>query len=185
MSRLFLISRRDPEESYMARQWGGALYRETRGIGAGRLLDCPTRQEVEAQLTGAEMVLFFGHGSDTALGSPAIIDKTNIHLATGIVVAVACWSANQLGPEARSTGAEAFVGFCDEIHIVDSDVIDRLIRDGFDALSTGTESPAEFEQRFRAACGEVQRKYLGVKRDTDAHVIGAAAQTLKLALRVL
>lgn len=185
MPRLFLISRQDPEENYMARQWGEPLYRATRRNGSDCLLDGPTRREVEEQLASADTVLFFGHGSDMALGNPAVIDMTNIHLATGIVVAVACWSASRLGPEAKSSGVDAFVGFCDEIHIVESDVIDRLICDGFDALSTGAESPAEFERRFVAACGNVQRKFLGVKRDADAHVIGAAAQTLKLALRVL
>lgn len=185
MARLFLISRQDPEESYMARQWGEPLYEAAHRNGGGHLLDSPTREEVEEHLTGADMVLFFGHGSDTALGNPAVIDMSNVHLTTGILVAVACWSANRLGPEAMSSGAAAFVGFCDEIHIVESNVIDRLIRDSFDALSTGTETPAEFERRFKAACDEVQEKYLGLRRDTNAHVIGAAAQVLKLALRVL
>jgi hypothetical protein len=185
MPRLFLISRQDPEENYMARQWGEPLYEATRGNGSDRLLDGPTRGEVEEQLAGADTILFFGHGSDTALGNPAVIDVTNVHLATGILIAVACWSANRLGPEAKNSGADAFVGFSDEIHIVESDVIDRLIRDGFDALSTGAESPAEFERRFITACSDVQKKFLGVKRNTDAHVIGAAAQAMKLALRVL
>jgi hypothetical protein len=185
MSRLFLISRQGPEENYMARQWGEPLYEPTRQNGAGRLLDSPTRQEVEGELADADMVLFFGHGSDAALGSPAVIDSANVHLATGIVVAVACWSANELGPKAMRSGAAAFVGFSDEIHIIDSDIIDRLIRDGFDGLANGTESPAEFERQFIGACSEVQRKFLGAKRNTDAHLIGAAAQVLKMALRVL
>ena len=169
----------------MAQRWGEPLYRATQSNGGSQLLDSPTREEVEEQLAGADTVLFFGHGSDTTLGNPAVIDMTNIHLATGIVVAVACWSANGLGPEAKNSGAHAFVGFCDEIHIVESDVIDRLVCDGFKALSTRAESPAEFEQRFKVACGKIQEEFLGVKRDTDAHVIGAAAQILKLALRVL
>jgi hypothetical protein len=185
MSRLFLISREDPEENYMARQWGEPLYERTQTNGTGRLLDCPTRQEVEQYLAAAEAVLFFGHGSDAALGSPAVMDTGNIHLATGIIVAVACWSANGLGPEAVRSGADGFVGFSDEIHIIESDVIDRLIRDGFDGLANGTESPVEFERQFIAACSEVQKRFLGSKRNTEAHLVGAAAQVLKMALRVL
>lgn len=169
----------------MAQRWGEPLFSATQSNGGGQLLDSPTREEVEERLAGASMVLFFGHGTDTALGNPVVIDMANIYLATGIVVAVACWSANRLGLEATNSGAHAFVGFCDEIHIVESDVIDRLICEGFEALATGAESPMEFEQAFKAACGKVQEQFLGIKRDTDAHVIGAAAQTLKLALRVL
>jgi hypothetical protein len=185
MAQLFLISRQDPEQTYMARQWGEPLYEATQGNGSSRLLDDPTRQEVEEQLAGADTILFFGHGSDSALGHPPVIDGTNIHLASGVIVAIACWSANRLGPEARRAGAESFVGFSDEIHIIESPVIDRLLGDGLQALSTGAESPAEFEHRFKAACGEIQKEYLGARRNTEAHLVGAAAQTMKMALRVL
>ncbi len=133
----------------------------------------------------SQIVAFFGHGNRDTLGQPALIDRANINRATGIVVAVACWSALELGPTAKAMGVESYVGFTDEIHVVESEVIDRLVCEGFEGLLSGEESPQAFEEKFKAACEAVQLKYLRISRDDDAHAIGAAAQIFKMALKVL
>ena len=79
------------------------------------------RAQVDAELPRATSVFYFGHGSDTELvaNNTALIDQQNIAtLGGGIVIAIACYAAETLGPAAVQTpNVEAFLGFDDEFGI--------------------------------------------------------------------
>ncbi len=80
-----------------------------------------TRAAAENALQSADLFVFFGHGEDDQLEDPSqnpLIDATNVGNAAGvggvpstIMVAIACNSAAQLGNDAYSAGADAYIGF--------------------------------------------------------------------------
>jgi hypothetical protein len=79
-----------------------------------------TRTNVDVELPNASSVLYFGHGSTTALiaGGSALVEDQNLHaLGGGVVVAIACHSAVTLGQAAGTThpNVVAFLGFDDEL----------------------------------------------------------------------
>ena len=80
-----------------------------------------TRESIELQLQGVDLVLFFGHGTEGALvGGGDLIDKWNVALAAGsVIVAVACRSASLLGAWAVSTGIRSYLGFSEDLLWVD------------------------------------------------------------------
>lgn len=76
-----------------------------------------TRQAVTQAIAGMRCVIFFGHGTVgeliAARNSP-LIDSQNIGQAgNAIVIAIACSSSNQLGPDATAQGIESYLGFTD------------------------------------------------------------------------
>lgn len=184
MGRLFVLTGGDPQITYMSERWGRPLSEIAASDPPTVLFDAP-RPEVEQALQGMRIVAFFGHGTESTLGRPEVIDTQNIHLATGIVIAVACRSSQQLGPASVANGAAAYVGFDDDISVYSAPTIDKLIRDGFARLIAGTETPAEFKRSFIAACQQVQDEYIHSKRSERAHLIGTNAQNLKKSLEVL
>ena len=58
-------------------------------------------------------ILYFGHGTRDRLGDPtALIDAGNLpNLSGAVVLAMACSSSDQLGPDAVAAGARAWIGF--------------------------------------------------------------------------
>lgn len=79
-----------------------------------------TRMAVDGYLQGGVGHLFwFGHGEDDALmnGVDRIVDAANVDKVTYSVIAIACYSAVQLGPFAVSNqpGPYAYLGFDDEL----------------------------------------------------------------------
>jgi hypothetical protein len=58
-------------------------------------------------------ILYFGHGRRDRLGDPtALIDAGNLpNLNGAVVLAMACSSSDQLGPDAVAAGARAWIGF--------------------------------------------------------------------------
>jgi hypothetical protein len=184
MGRLFILTGGDAQPTYMSERWGKPLS-EIAAADPSTLLFDASRAEVEGALEGMRIVAFFGHGSPSTLGRPEVIDLQNIHLANGVVIAVACRSSQLLGPASVANGAKAYVGFDDDIPVFTLPTIDKLIRDGFAKLVAGTESPAEFKASFKAACQQVQDTHYWVKRGERAYVIAMDAQILKKSLEVL
>ncbi|MGO9974740.1 MAG: hypothetical protein ACLP01_18440 [Solirubrobacteraceae bacterium] len=70
-------------------------------------------------IKSADHVLWFGHGRDDALvaNSVPVVDVANIgYLQDGVLIAIACDSANRLGPDAvRIYGVRTFLGFDDHL----------------------------------------------------------------------
>lgn len=73
-----------------------------------------TRAAIRSNLPAKRCVTFWGHGTSTQLrgaGGP-LVDTANVGLAAGsIFLAIACSSADVLGPDAISQGVEAWLGF--------------------------------------------------------------------------
>jgi hypothetical protein len=83
-----------------------------------------TRSAVDAAFPGTRCVLFFGHGNYAELlgAGNILVDTANIGRISGnIFVAIACSSANVLGPDAVSQGVEAYLGFTDRFAWVSRD----------------------------------------------------------------
>ncbi|PXX06373.1 hypothetical protein [Mycolicibacterium moriokaense] len=76
------------------------------------------RVNVDVELPNATSLFYFGHGSPAELvaNGAALVDQQNVgSLGGGIVVAIACYAAIILGPQAVQTpSVEAFLGFDDE-----------------------------------------------------------------------
>jgi hypothetical protein len=183
MSRLFILTMSDEIERHMSEYWGRPLL--DGGAHDLHVVENPSREDVEARLPGNTALIYFGHGFPDALGQPALVDLVNIGRMGGTVVAVACRSARVLGEAARAAGVETYVGFSDDIPVITAPVIDALMRDGFVRLVHGEESAPAFEQRFIAACEEIQSQHFSFHRNDRAFVIGQSAQVLKMGLRVL
>ncbi len=81
--------------------------------------DDPDKSGVEAALAVQPHLLYFGHGGRDVLGDPVLVDFRNIGLLSGrIVLAMACNSADTLGPEAVNNQAvAAYLGFTLEIFV--------------------------------------------------------------------
>jgi hypothetical protein len=184
MGRLFLLTDGGADLHYMAEHWGRPLANLIT-VDQPTLLVDPSREEVEGALATSQVVAFFGHGTSRTLGVPVVMDLQNIHRATGVVVAVACRSANELGPAAVGAGAGAYVGFTDDVPVINAPEIDLLVRNGFAGLVTGEESPADFGRRFLTICESLQADYYRVSRSEDLHVVAMVVEILKLSLRVL
>ncbi|HEU5216825.1 MAG TPA: hypothetical protein VFU30_14945 [Gaiellaceae bacterium] len=142
---------------------------------------------LSTELPCPDDLFYVGHGSPTALGSPPLFDTKNIAEINGRIVAIACRSAMRLGPEAVADGRRRYVGFVDDLHVIDAEVLDDLIVRTFKPLLTNEWSEAEFEDHFKKDCERVQASYFaGRRRRTrDAHIIASAAQVMKLSVRVL
>lgn len=77
-----------------------------------------TRSNVAAALkSSAECLIYYGHAELDYLPAqddiaPPVIDTSNDHLLTGMIVcAVACSSANVLGPHAVKKGVRTYIGY--------------------------------------------------------------------------
>lgn len=99
--------------------WGQALIHR---IGPQSHADlagaAASRVGVDRELTrGVKGLFHFGHGTpDAAIGVEALVDSANVSGVSGLLVAIACDCAIELGPEAVEThGVRAFLGFDDEV----------------------------------------------------------------------
>lgn len=75
-----------------------------------------TRATVDQAITAANPpvhILYFGHAQRRQLGDPAVlIDRATFpNLKGSLVLALACSSSDQLGPDAVANGARAWIGF--------------------------------------------------------------------------
>lgn len=81
---------------------------DLRGSGA-------TRQAVEKELGPDKLIVYWGHGDRVSLGQPIpLIDEDNIRACRGsIIVAIACYSAAELGRLAvrPEVGVAAYLGY--------------------------------------------------------------------------
>ena len=101
--------------------WGQAVRQM-----AGKFTACDlygpdaNRAMVDAEMPSGRNLLYFGHGTETALVACGadIVDLDNLKtLGGGVVIAIACYAAIGLGPLATSNhqGVAAFLGFDDEL----------------------------------------------------------------------
>lgn len=122
-----VITPSDNDSSREVGRWGATL--ASHHTAEAMLLKPRNRSEVEAALRAQEHVLYFGHGERNALVIPGrlfrrrvvLIDALNVRSTDRIVVAVACWAADGLGPDVtdprNGPPIRAFVGWRDDVSI--------------------------------------------------------------------
>jgi hypothetical protein len=78
-----------------------------------------TAAATQAACGTGDVILYFGHGSEDSLGDPKLVDTTTIASASGrTVVAIACLSAETLGPDAVSShNIKAYLGFSEPLFV--------------------------------------------------------------------
>src|SRR5271157_5302231 len=73
-----------------------------------------TRSGVDNGLSPHDLTIFFGHGTPSRLrgSSVDLVDAANVGSASGkALIAIACSSADVLGPTAIKLGVKAYLGF--------------------------------------------------------------------------
>lgn len=73
-----------------------------------------TRPQVDLALSQCDVFFFFGHGRKARLlsGTVNLVDSVNVgNAAKQVIVAMACWSADTLGPDAQQRGVRGYLGF--------------------------------------------------------------------------
>jgi hypothetical protein len=121
-----LLAPRDSSAARTAGDWAEALLGSF--VRPAHLLMTKVRNQVDDELRLNDHLMFFGHGEVDALVAYGfrnrridLVDEANIGPVRGrIVVAVACSSAEALGPAATDRGhgeplVEAFLGWPDEV----------------------------------------------------------------------
>jgi len=108
--------------------WGAALKglsgQARVPIGSDLASSGATRTAVDNALPGHVALFFFGHGTPAKLlgGSSDLVDANNVGLAAGhAIVAIACSSADTLGPIAINNGVEAYLGFTKKLTWISGD----------------------------------------------------------------
>jgi hypothetical protein len=182
-----VVSPRDGAvQRYMQDHWARPLAERLRLAGAVLNLFTNDRATVHAELPYTGDLLYIGHGTADALGEPVLIDSRDLAMVDGMVVAIACRSGQRLAAEAIRGGVTTYVGFIDDVHVIDSSVLDQVVVDYFAPLLTARWSATEFETRFKAVCETVQHEHFAgrKRRAANAHLIASAAQVMKLTVRV-
>jgi hypothetical protein len=187
MTRPFITTDTDSTDGFMSERWAQPVLENANPESGSDLehLHNPTRADVEPRLEQTHGVIYFGHGTVDTIGEPALVDLANVSRASGTILAVACRSAASLGEAAIAADADTYVGFVDDLPVIDAAEIDSLMHERLTALVLGDESCAHFEERFRAECQRIQDKHYGRGRDPASFTIAQTAQILKHTLRVL
>jgi hypothetical protein len=120
------------------------------------------RTNVDADLPNATSLFYVGHGSPAALVAcgAALVDQQNVGtLEGGIVVAVACYAATTLGPQAvQTTNVEAFLGFDDEfgLPLLAPAPMAMAVVDGLRGLLTQGDDIGSAADELRQGCARAK-----------------------------
>jgi len=78
-----------------------------------------TPSAVQGTVGAADVILFFGHGTETSLGIPTLLDKSSFSARSNqVVIAIACSSSDDLGPSiVVQNGAAAYLGFTEPLFV--------------------------------------------------------------------
>jgi hypothetical protein len=137
-----------------------------------------SRAAVDNTLPLNDALFFFGHGTLAKLlgATSDLVDAGNVALASGhAIVAIACSSADTLGPLAINSGVEAFIGFTRKLVWISGDP-DRqfqpAICSGPESLMQGS-SIKDATQAMQNALAQVENYYHhGAGRSSPNAAIG-------------
>lgn len=148
-----------------------------------------TRQAISDVLEQDICLLYFGHGSVDRLGeTDALVDAENVDAsAGGLIVAFACYSAQELGPEAVRRKVEAYVGFDDLLAVYSSPL--RAIGPGvielLDCLTDGGSVNEACEHLAQWLAGVVEEYAYGAqRRHPDAPTVFLTARLMQRSLLI-
>ena len=147
-----------------------------------------TRTAITEVLVRDTGLLYFGHGFADRLGATSLVDAENVDsVAGGLIVAFACYSALELGPEAIRRKVQAYVGFDDLLAVYEAP--SRSIAPGviasLDRLAEGG-SVAEACETLVQALDEVVDEYAygAGRRHPDSPNIFLTALLMKRTLAI-
>jgi hypothetical protein len=148
-----------------------------------------TREAITGALAKDTGLLYFGHGFADRLGeATSLVDAENVESAAGgLIVAFACYSALELGPEAIRRKAEAYLGFDDLLAVYEAP--SRAIAPGvvalLDCLAEGGSVDAAYETLVQTLAEVVDEHAFGARRShPDAPTILLTARLMQRALVV-
>ena len=106
----------------------------------------------------AAVLLFFGHGTERTLGIPTLLDVGSFSTASGqVVIAIACLSGAELGPQAVArNGVAAYLGFSEPLFVYNAHPalfgfqLAYRISDYLTGMSTLAQTKDHVEQDFKA-----------------------------------
>jgi hypothetical protein len=117
----------------------------------------------QAACQGSDVVLYYGHGDETSLGDPVLVDDTTITCAQGAtVIAIACLSGETLGPDSVATGSvSAYLGFTEPlfVYIADDHVIGDEIADCIKAYLQGSIALPTLRDDMESELKVIERRY--------------------------
>jgi hypothetical protein len=139
-----------------------------------------TRDEATRELRNSRHLLYFGHGERDALvcrqgrlrrRTQRLCDKDNLGQGVQVVIAVACWSARQLGKDVTTSPfrVSAYVGWLSDmsVHGNMDDPLREAVCDGIRVLAAGgtiEDCASEMSDGF-------QRAHDVYSRDTGNHLV--------------
>jgi hypothetical protein len=121
---ILMITPNDDALSRVAGKYGRAIVEQFSADAKPLIVDVLSRSAIDRQLANGSHVLYFGHGERDALvsrryrwwpwSSQQLCDEHNLPSPGRIVIAIACWSADTLGPKlVEENMIEAYVGWPD------------------------------------------------------------------------
>lgn len=183
---MWIAPARDEVEQYMRDKWGHPVIAEiqTRTGQAPAQGDASDRQHLEDALPESGDIYYFGHGTEDALGIPTLIDRDNVSRIRDMLVAVACDSAERLGPAAIAAGTRAFVGFAGRIPIIVDPLYDALFTQHLPDLASDRCTTKTFRTAVRSACLELSDRCLTRPRgNQNGPLISVAAEAVRAGVR--
>lgn len=157
---VLVLTPNDDTTSQTAGSWGAKLA----SAYSLSLLVTTSRSKVDAEIVRHEHMLYFGHGTVDALVATPKMFRTQIDLVDaantcgGVTVAVACLSADSLGPTttSRPSTADAFLGWRNKMSWPPKapEPIGDAIYDGLEVLMTGGtigDTQTELQLQFDVA----------------------------------
>ena len=135
---------------------------------------------ISDQISKADVIVYFGHGSVAALGDPVVVgNQEEAALKDKLLVGIACYAGKIFGKElAENSDAEGYLGFDDQLVVYDaypsifSAVIEAGLQDLVDPARSGADAANTLRREFlalrhREQAIELDPRY-SVQRRTNA-----------------
>jgi hypothetical protein len=128
MAIVFLVRPANNAVAIELSQWGASLHNVKSATGVSISADyastAATRSAVDTSLPVHSAMFFFGHGAPSKLlgANTDLVDSKNVGFAkSAAIVAIACSSADVLGPVSIKNGVEAYIGFTKKLTWISGD----------------------------------------------------------------
>jgi len=139
--------------------------------------------DVIARLADSDVVLYFGHGDKGRWLGPdpldPLLDVTNAAASQGnIVIAIACWTSDSLGPACAGRRARAYLGFSDELAWAPTQQrrFGMAVADALAVFINRGESIDSARERLEQAFSDLRDSFKGPDRNQrDANIAWLAA----------
>lgn len=148
-----------------------------------------THSGVSGAMATGTGLFFFGHGKTDCLGDPTVvIDAANVGGAAGaLIVAFACFSALDLGPESIRQQIETYIGFDDLLPVYGppANAVTDAVVDALSHLASGGTATDAYNRLEKGLAHVVQEHIYGPsRRDPNAPLIFTTARLMQRSLTI-